>query len=622
MGVLLSSISFKGLLLLAAVFLLLFYNMAFTFNKKKVRNLLNNMQEGVVIYEMLYDEKGNPVDFRFIDTNKSFEMMTGLKLKDIRNKTVLEVLPETKSSWIKEYAKAALTGESCNFQEYSEQLGKYFSVNVYSTQKDRFITVICDITDQILTRQLIIRERELFKTTLLSIGDAVISTDINGTIELINGVAEQLTGWSQYEAVGRDFEEVFKAIDEKTGEVYLNTVKRVLETGETVELGSHTLLITRAGSKIPIEDRTAPIKDSDGNIYGVVIVFKDFSEKKAKIERIQYLSYHDQLTGLFNRRFFEEELSRLDTPRNLPLSIIMADVNGLKLTNDVFGHLLGDQLILKAAEVIKKECRSDDIIARIGGDEFTVLLPNTSDEETRGIVNRIRDSVLKESIESISLSISFGYETKVSDDENILKVFKKAEDHMYRKKLFESSNLRSSIIQSIIKSLYDKNPMDSEHVEKINRLLDRFAVFLNFNEDESEQLKSSFLLHDIGKVTIVDNILNKPDRLSQAEWVEVKRHPEIGYRILSSVSEYSNIAEAILAHHENWDGSGYPKGLKGEAIPYMARVLSIFDVYDAMTSERPYRRALTHEDALKEIIRNSGTMFDPQLVKIFSQQLF
>jgi HD-GYP domain-containing protein (c-di-GMP phosphodiesterase class II) len=159
-------------------------------------------------------------------------------------------------------------------------------------------------------------------------------------------------------------------------------------------------------------------------------------------------------------------------------------------------------------------------------------------------------------------------------------------------------------------------------MEKINGLLDQFASLLNFNEDEAEQLKSSFLLHDIGNIAIVDNILNKPESLSQTEWMEVKRHPEIGYRILSSVSEYSKISEAILAHHENWDGSGYPKGLKGKEIPFMARVLSIFDSYEAMTSERPYRKALTHDDALKEIIHNSGTRFDPHLVRIFVQQLF
>ncbi|MDZ5035172.1 GGDEF domain-containing protein, partial [Clostridium perfringens] len=138
-----------------------------------------------------------------------------------------------------------------------------------------------------------------------------------------------------------------------------------------------------------IEDNAAPIKGENDVINGVALAFRDVSEKKERQEKIEYLSFYDQLTGLYNRRFFEEELKRLDTKSNLPITLVIIDVNGLKLTNDAFGHLEGDKLLQKVAKVIKKECRNEDIISRIGGDEFTIILPKTSSEETEKILNRI-----------------------------------------------------------------------------------------------------------------------------------------------------------------------------------------------------------------------------------------
>ena len=167
-------------------------------------------------------------------------------------------------------------------------------------------------------------------------------------------------------------------------------------------------------------------------------LLRDISERNKMEQQLQYLSYHDQLTGLYNRRFFEEELKRLDVQRNFPLSIVMGDVNGLKLVNDSFGHLVGDQLLKKVAEIITKGCRADEIIARLGGDEFVILLPKTDVHETELIFKRVQDLATKEKIGSVDISVSFGWETKNNEEENIEEVFKKAEAHMYKKKLFES----------------------------------------------------------------------------------------------------------------------------------------------------------------------------------------
>ena len=478
-----------------------------------------------------------------------------------------------------------------------------------------------DITERKEMEKTITDEAEFRKITLLSIGDGVISTDAQGGVKTINRVAEQLCGWTQEEAFGKSLEEVFHIVNQLTRERCENPVKVVLDTGKTIEMGNHTLLISKTGMATPIEDSVAPIKDESGNTNGVVLVFRDFTEKKERQEKIAYLSYYDQLTGLYNRRFYEEELKRLDTERNLPLTLIMGDINGLKLSNDAFGHLAGDKLLQKAAEVMKKECRVDDIIARIGGDEFVILLPKTEAEEALIIVQRINEALLHTQADSLPLSISFGWETKRSTTEEMTLVFKQAEDHMYRRKLSESASMRNWTIKLIIKTLYEKNAREEQHSTRVSKLCETIGIALKLSPEDIKELRTVGLMHDIGKITLDAGILDKPTTLSDYEMMEIKRHPEIGYHILSSVNEFSHLAEYVLAHHERWDGRGYPKGLKGLEIPFEARIIAVADAYDAMTSDRPYRKALSENIVIREIKKNAGVQFDPAVAKLFLEKV-
>jgi len=346
-------------------------------------------------------------------------------------------------------------------------------------------------------------------------------------------------------------------------------------------------------------------------------IIQDVTDRKLNEEKIVYLSFHDQLTGLYNRRFFEEELKRLDVARNYPLTLVMADVNGLKLINDSFGHAFGDELLINVAEVLRKGCRRDDIIARLGGDEFVILLPNTDAVETEQILKRIKALARQEKVGSIEISISFGYEIKRYETEDILDLFKKAEDYMYKRKLFEGPSMRGKTIKTIIKTLHEKNKREEQHSHRVSALCQSMGEALGLPEAEVQELKSVGLLHDIGKIAIDEEILNKPGKLTNDEWKEIKRHPEIGYRILSTVNGMTEMAEYVLAHHERWDGLGYPKGLKGEELPLQPRIIAIADAYDAMTSARSYRDALPDEVAIAELQKNAGIQFDPELVKLF-----
>lgn len=520
------------------------------------------------------------------------------------------------------YETAYATGEKQDF-EYKSPLPadeRWFLAEIFylkDNESPRFVISIHDISQRKRMEKSLFIEKERLRTTLLSIGDGVISTDACGCITLINKVAENLTEWCQQEAYGLPLDQVLRLVDEYTGESYENPASRVLDTGAITELNNHTILLSKNGRAIPVEDSAAPIRDPDGHITGVVIVFRDFTDKKEKQEQIEYLSFHDHLTGLYNRRYFDEELKRLNTPRNLPLSLLIFDVNGLKLTNDAFGHMAGDRLLKKVAQTMQELSRSDDIIARIGGDEFVILLPQTEIQEAKELAKRINTTLNHEHLEAGQVSISSGWGVKTTADEEIAEVFKAAENKMYQYKISERNSTRNEAIQFIMKTLYEKLPREQEHSERVSKISGLIGAAMGMTKEEINELKTAGALHDIGKIAIGNEILDKADELSDFEWLEIRRHPEISYSILSSLNDYAPLANIILVHHERYDGKGYPKGLVGEEIPLAARIIAVADAYDAMTYGRPYKEPLTAEAAIDEITAGKYTQFDPEIADIF-----
>ena len=192
---------------------------------------------------------------------------------------------------------------------------------------------------------------------------------------------------------------------------------------------------------------------------------------------------------------------------------------------------------------------------------------------------------------------------------------------MYKKKLFESPSMRGETITAIINTLHEKNKREEQHSHRVSELCRSMGEAIGLPEHEVKELTSVGLLHDIGEIAIDENVLNKLGKLTDDEWKEIKRHPEIGYRILKAVNDMSDMANYVLYHHERWDGKGYPKNLKGEEIPFVSRIITITDAYDAMTSERSYRSALPDEVVIKELRTNAGIQFDPELVGIFIEKV-
>jgi len=460
-------------------------------------------------------------------------------------------------------------------------------------------------------------EKELLKTTLLAVADGVITTDKLGNITLMNQVASNLTGYKIEEVIGKSCKDIFNTYDSKTNKPCEHSFKEVFEKKVPIGPFDDTMLRSKNNLSFPIEAIASPILDKKEEVIGIVLVFRDITDKKKKEEKILYLSYNDFLTTLNNRRYFEEKIADFDCEANLPLSIVMIDVNGLKLINDAFGHLVGDVMLQKIARQLKENTRSRDLIARVGGDEFILVLPNTSSSQVKEIVNRISKKVNQEKISDINLSIACGFETKTLLTENIMDVFKKAEGRMYKHKLSESQSMRYNTLDVIMKTLYEKSKREEIHSKRVSSLCEKLGIAMGLESTEIHELKMGGLMHDIGKIIIPDEILNKPSKLTEEEWVIVKKHPETGYKILGSINEFASLASSVLEHHERWDGKGYPQKLKRNEISLNARIITVADAYDSMTNSRPYNVKRSNEEAIVELQKNSGTQFDPKIVEIF-----
>ncbi len=357
------------------------------------------------------------------------------------------------------------------------------------------------------------------------------------------------------------------------------------------------------------------------NKKSILVTAQNITEEKENQRQIKFMNYHDKLTGLYNRNYLEEEIKRLNTRRQHPISVIMGDVNGLKLVNDAFGHQTGNQLLKSIAEAFKSVCRKEDIIARWGGDEFVVLLPQTSLENARKISERIRKFCAEADETPIKLSIALGVAQIKDIKQSYEEVFQKAEDKMYRNKIAGSESASNSIIVSLGNTLLEKSHETKDHAGRMNSLAVRFAKKLNLSTSEIDNLKLLSKLHDIGKVSIPENILKKPGKLTEEEFELIKNHPESGYRIVKSIPELANVADGVLSHHERWDGSGYPQRLAGEEIPYTARIIAIVDSYDVMTHQRSYKKASSKKEALAEIRCCAGGQFDPELAEKFVEMM-
>lgn len=492
------------------------------------------------------------------------------------------------------------------------------SVSSSGPRDKMLINFIRDITERKQLESYFLIEKDLFKNTLHSAADAVISTDPMGKVIIMNGMAESLTGWTQEEASGRFLEEIVSVIDVK-GVKLNNVAYDCVKENRTIELSKDYKLVTREGHEVFIELNAAPITGSENKITGAVVMFKDVTRRREEMKNIEDLSFRDALTGLFNRRYLDETISRLGDEMSLPLTIMVIDVNGLKLTNDAFGHTMGDTLLKAVARICKDVTRQGDSIYRTGGDEFVLLLPNSDRSQAKALKDRIVSMASKTTIDSLTVSLAIGYSVMKSEEEKFDEVFAEADNNMYRNKLKYGKHMKKKTIDKLLTKLNRKNSEASIHTKEVSRYAEEMGMAMNLSASEVEKLKMAGLLHDIGKVMVPAEILVKSAKLTERETLQVRKHSEIGYQLLKEVDEYKHLADIVLSHHEWWDGTGYPRRLKGEEIPLGARIISISDAYETMTGKRSYTNPMTVEDAISELRACAGVQFDPELVETFIQ---
>lgn len=353
----------------------------------------------------------------------------------------------------------------------------------------------------------------------------------------------------------------------------------------------------------------------------VHVSLRDVTERVQFIEKLESLSYKDQLTDLFNRRYFTEMVLPSLSDSDLPMALLLADVNGLKLINDTFGHMVGDRYLIEAAQLLKKVFFDNTFVCRLGGDEFAIIVTRCSQQNIFQLVDVFRQESKKIKVAGVPVSLSFGFSYLTQLNQSFEEHYKIAEDYMYRNKVLEGQNIRRKNIDMMIQTLHEKSPHTKRHSTRTTRYAMRLGKSLGLTETKLKELELVGLLHDLGKIAIPDEILNKKEPLNAEEVQLVRQHPEIGYRILNTSEELSKLSEYVLHHHEHWDGTGYPSKQSGESIPLISRIIAIADAYEAMTSPQPYHPAMTEKEAIATLKASAGKNFDPDLIERFCEIL-
>lgn len=571
-------------------------------------------------------------DYFYVESaNSTFEDIVGRDLMALRTVTWKEMTHEEDLAKDLEYFNRLINGEINAYsmeKRYIRPDGQpiWVEMNIIRFEPDHnsHITHLCLIQsiNQRKAAEQKLLESERSKSVLLSNLPGMAfrcKNDRKWTVEYVSEGAYVLTGYMPEEMIGPEGVAFSEIIEPEYRDLLYREWQRVLESHGRFK--NEYQIKTKQGQSKWVLELGQGHFDRQGNVIALEGIIIDMTDRKDQEKRIEYLNRHDFLTGLYNRQYFEKEKNRHDNLDNLPITFMICDIDGLRLINDGFGHAYGDQVIEETAGLLKGFCDERDILARTGGNEFCFLFPQTNEEDAYRKYHRIIEGIehFNESTHrlAIDLSIAIGYSVKKSEAHSMEEVVREAMEYMYNRKMLSQQSSHSSILSSIMTTMFEKSQETEVHAKRLSELSIAVGRKLSLSQNKLDEMKLFAMLHDIGKVGIDDRILNKPDKLTADEWQVMKKHPEIGYRIAKSSPEFEKIADLILSHHERWDGKGYPRGLSGEQIPLQARILSVVDAYDAMTEDRVYRKALSREEAINELVNNKATQFDPIIVDIF-----
>ena len=537
-------------------------------------------------------------DLKISALNPAGEVLLGVNRSQCLDQSLIVALPWLKAVFDKCLSMTEMSFQSVSFSEVVSVRDQWLKLTCFSPEPDFMCFLISDVTSTMNP----LKDFDVFfnfHPDLLS----VLTSE--GLFLRVNQAWSTRMGYPKRTLIEEYFVRLVIDADQIEADHLLAQPERSIEHPVILRL------MHADGSPRTVEWRAHKDREL------LYLVGHDVTESLKHEKDIEYLSFHDALTGLYNRRFMEVELKRLDVPRNYPLTIVQGDVNRLKLVNDAFGHEKGDELIRKAAEAIKTSCRPDDLIARWGGDEFVILLPKTSAEDAQKIIDRIHFTTLSMDVNSIKVSIAFGASTKLEASEELAHHIRQSENAMYKAKSKDSERNRKDIVDVIASTLYHNVPYEELHAKRVSALCRQLAMALGYNDDDVQKIAVAGLLHDIGKVAISKEILTKDGPLNASERDLMRQHPLIGSSVVGPSESGIDISDAILHHHERLDGTGYPLGITQEEIPIPSRIIAIADSYDTMVSQNLYRPPLTKAEAIAELRAHKGTQFDEHLTERF-----
>ncbi|MDF2472775.1 MAG: diguanylate cyclase and metal dependent phosphohydrolase [Anaerocolumna sp.] len=483
-----------------------------------------------------------------------------------------------------------------------------------------------DITERKETENALNESEAKFRAISESAIDAVIMMDQEGKVMYWSPSAERIFGYTKDEIIGRMVHGVL--MPEKYQEQFKNGYTVFEHSGQGPLVGKLIELtaIHKCGREFPIEVALSSVYLQKQHMSTAII--RDITVRKEaeniiqeRQRQIEFLNHHDYLTGLYNRMYMEKITKEIDDSNNIPFAYMIFDINGLKLTNDAFGHEMGDKLIITVAEILMDAFGQDGYVGRFGGDEFVAVLPGTDCEQADVIKKNILKAIAGTKMDSVIVSVAIGYAIKSSAEQDILDVLREADYMMYKDKLKHGKTMRSQTLETVLRNINNHYTSEQIHTERVSQYCESIARAMGFSECEVFDIKVAGSLHDVGKIMIPAELLNKKDKLSDKEKQIINRHPETGYQILKGVDEYSHLAEIVLYHHERWDGNGYPSGLKDTAIPIQSRIITVADAFEAMTAKRSYQKSKSKEEAITELKRCAGVQFDTQIVNVFIQKV-
>ena len=615
---------------------------------------------------------------RFIGANAPFAKACGLASKDLIGKTDFDCWPkELAESYRADDAEVMRSGKRKIIEEpLHDKQGKVTWIETIKTpvfnEKGEVIGttgIARDITVRNKLEFLLKGSEEKFRMLFETANDAIFIADIQtGEILDVNKQAENLMGRSRGDLIGINQTRLHPPEEAETyRESFLSIIKAAKESGSAQNPSQEAEIVNSKGERVPVYI-SASILELGGKKV-VQGIFRDISELK-RIERekkeAEALALIDPHTQLYNYRYLQRRIHsefELAKRRATPLSILMVDIDYFKSVNDTFGHEYGDTVLQEFAIVLQHASRGIDVVTRFEGEGFAIILPDTEGKGALAFADRIQRIIKKHRFgaNKVKLRISIGIcsypEDGVATVDHLLtnadKCVRAAKEQggdtisMYsqlrrkkaplvpadadsQKRVTNITNKFMDLLrrnkQNTIEAVYAlahtvgaKNAYTEEHSEEMVKLSTELGRKMNLTDQELDDLKHGAMLHDIGKLGIGEKILLKRGKLTKKEFEIIKKHPQIGADIIRPVHFLKDVVPIILHHHERYDGYGYGSKLKGDEIPIGARIIAVVDVYQALVSNRPYRKAYPKREALKIIKEESGTHFDPKIVAIFME---